>query len=85
MALGAAYGRYGALPMAQHALAGLAAAASGLVLGTALRIATPIFGVPRNIPLAAAVFALVMLLHLSLPVTMAIMLPVTIFFSWRAG
>jgi chromate transporter len=85
IALGAAYGRYGALPMAQHVLAGLAAAASGLVLGTALRIATPIFGVPRNIPLAAAVFALVMLLHLSLPVTMAIMLPVTIFFSWRAG
>jgi chromate transporter len=85
MVLGAAYRSYGALPVAQHALAGLAAAASGLVLGTALRIATPIFAVPRNILLAAAVFALVMLAHFPLPLTMAIMLPVTLFFSWRAG
>jgi chromate transporter len=83
MVLGAAYARYGQLPMMRHALAGLAAAAAGLVLGTALKIATPIFIRRTNILLAVAVVALVLLLNLSLPLTMAIVLPVALFFAWR--
>ncbi len=85
MLLGLGYARFGALPMAQHALAGLAAAAAGLVLGTALRIAGPIFANLRNIPLSVAVFALVVFLHLSLPLTMLIVLPISLFLAWRAA
>jgi chromate transporter len=82
MALGAAYARYGQLTVARHGLAGLAAAATGLVLGTALKIATPIFARRTNILVAVAVFALVVLLRLSLPATIAIMLPVALFLAW---
>jgi chromate transporter len=85
MGLGLLYARYGGLPAAQHALTGLAAAAAGLVLGTALRIASPIFAERKTIPLSAAVFALVMFAHLSLPVTMAIILPVSLFVAWRSA
>src|ERR1700686_5489333 len=49
MVLAAPYERGGGLPVARHGLAGLAAAAAGLVLGTALRIATPIFSSQTNI------------------------------------
>jgi chromate transporter len=85
MALGAAYARYGQLPLARHGLAGLAAAAAGLVLGTALKIATPIFARQTDILIAVAVIALVLLRHLSLPLTMAIILPVSLFFAWRSN
>jgi chromate transporter len=81
--LGAVYERYGGLPVARHALAGLAASAAGLVLGTALRISAPIFANQTNILLAATVFGLVMFLHLSLLLTMVIILPVSLFFAWR--
>ena len=48
-----------------------------------LKISTPIFARQTNILVAVAVFALVLLLRLSLPLTMAIMLPVSLFFAWR--
>jgi chromate transporter len=85
MALGAAYARYGQLAGARHGLAGLAAAATGLVLGTALKIAAPVFTRQTNILVAVAVFALVFLLRLSLPMTMAIMLPVSLLLAWRSA
>ncbi len=84
MTLGAVYARYGQLPAARHGLAGLAAAAAGLVLGTAVKIATPVFSRQTNILVAVAVFALVLLLRLSLPLTMMVMLPVSLFFAWRS-
>jgi chromate transporter len=83
LVLGTAYARYGSLPVARHALAGLAAAAAGLLLGTALKIATPIVSSHRNVVVAGGVFALTMLLRLSLPVTVGIMLPVSLFLAWR--
>jgi chromate transporter len=85
MALGAAYARYGQLAVARHGLAGLAAAATGLLVGTALKIAAPVFVRQTNILVAVAVFALVFLLRLSLPMTMAIMLPVSLFLAWRSA
>lgn len=85
LVLGALYARYGGLPVARHGLAGLAAAATGLMLGTALKIATPVCTRVSNAVLAALVFALVMFLHLSLPLTIALMLPVSVFFAWRAA
>jgi chromate transporter len=85
MLLGGAYARWGGLPAARHGLAGLAAAAAGLVLGTALRIATPIFGNLTNVLIALGVLALVLLVHLSLPFTMLIILPIALFCSWRSA
>ncbi|OYV32353.1 MAG: chromate transporter [Rhodospirillales bacterium 20-64-7] len=83
MALGAVYARFGTLPVARHALAGLAAAAAGLVLGTALKIATPIFNRPRNVALAGLVFGLVLFAHVSLIGTIALVLPVALLLAWR--
>jgi chromate transporter len=83
--LGAGYSRYGGLPLARHALAGLAAASAGLVVGTALKIATPIVSSQRNVVVTAGVFALVMLLRLPLPVTVGIMLPVSLLLAWRVA
>jgi chromate transporter len=85
LVLGVLYARYGGLPVAHHALAGLAAAAAGLVLGTALKISTPVFARQSNTALAVCVCALVLLGHFSLPVTMALALPVSLFFAWRTA
>ena len=85
MALGIAYARYGHFAVVWHGLAGLAAAAAGLVLGTALKIATPIFARQTNILVAVTVFALVFLLRLSLPMTLAIMLPISLLLAWRSA
>jgi chromate transporter len=79
------YARWGGLPVARHGLTGLAAAAAGLVLGTALKISQPIVTNLNNIVVAAGVFALVMLLHLNLPLTMLIILPISLFLAWRAA
>jgi chromate transporter len=84
LGLGALYSRYGQMPLARHGLAGLAAAATGLVLATALKIATPTFTHWRNIAVSVLVFALVMLAHLSLPVTMGLVLPLSLLLAWRS-
>jgi chromate transporter len=83
MALVALYTRFGGLPDVRHALAGLAASAAGLVVATSLKIATPIVTDLTNSLLAALMFTLVLLLHLSLPVTVAMLLPVSLFCAWR--
>jgi chromate transporter len=85
LVLGAAYARWGGLAEARHGLAGLAAAAAGLVMGTALKIAGPIVKRRINILLAAAVFGLVVLAHVSLLATIALVLPVSLALAWRAG
>jgi chromate transporter len=84
LACGTAYARYGNLPPARHALAGLAAAAAGLVLATALKIATPTFRGAPQIAVTVLVVALVLLAHLSLPLTMVITLPLSLLLAWRA-
>ena len=84
LALGTVYARYGGLPAPRHGVAGLAAAAAGLVVATALKIAAPAFRRPRNIAIAVLVFGLVILGHVSLPLTMAIALPVSLLLALRA-
>jgi chromate transporter len=83
MVLSALYGRFGTLPPVRHALAGLAAAAAGLLLGTAGKIASPVWKNKRNIPISVLVLALVLALHLSLPLTMLLVLPLSLYLSWR--
>jgi chromate transporter len=84
LCLAGLYNRYGGIAIVQHGLRGLAAAAAGLVMGTALKIAVPIFRGPRQLGIAASVLGLVLLAHLSLPLTMLLTLPLSIALSWRA-
>ncbi len=84
MALAGLYARYGALAPVRHALAGLAAAAAGLLLGTAGRIAAPACKSLSNVAVAVLVLAMVLLLHLSLPLTMLLALPLALLLASRA-
>jgi chromate transporter len=78
------YTRYGSIPTVQHGLTGLAAAGAGLVMGTAMKIAAPILKHWRPFSIAGATFYLVVLLHLSLPLTMGLLLPLSVALAWRA-
>jgi len=84
LVLGGLYARFGGLAPVQHMLGGLAAAASGLVIATACKIAWPVMRGVAPIAVAVASFALVILLHLSLPLTMLAVLPVSLALAWRA-
>jgi chromate transporter len=84
MLLSGLYARYGTLPPVRHALVGLAAAAAGLLLGAAGRIATPVLKTLHNVAVALLVLAMALALHVSLPLTMLLVLPLSLFFSWRA-
>jgi chromate transporter len=79
------YARYGTLPPVRHALAGLAAAAAGLLLGAAVKIASPVIKVWRNAALALLVLLMALVLHVSLPLTMLLVLPLSLYLSWRAA
>jgi len=84
LVLGGLYGRFGGLPPVQHALGGLASAACGLVIATACKIAAPVMRGVAPVAVATVSFALVILLHLSLPLTMLIVLPISLALAWRA-
>jgi chromate transporter len=73
--LGVLYGRYGALPVVAHGFLGLAAAASGLVLGTALRIAAPLRGRKQAMALAGVTFAAIALLRLPMLPVLLVLAP----------
>ena len=84
IALGAAYSRFGGLPDVRAALLGLGAAASGLVLATAARMAEPLL---KSRPLVAApfivaAFAAVALLRAPLPYVLIGLGPVSIAAAW---
>lgn len=84
LGLAGLYARYGGLAPVRHALLGLAATAAGLVLGSSLRIAGPIVKTTRNALLAASVFGLAVGLHLSLPLIVLVVLPLSLLLAWRA-
>ena len=79
------YGRYGGLPAARGALAGVSAAAAGLVVATAIRLAraTPLVRRPWAAVVAIAVFAAVGLLRLPLVWVVLVATPVAIALAWR--
>ena len=70
LALGGLYARYGQVPAVSGAFEGLAAAASGLVLATACRIAWPLRTSPAAVAVALLAFVAVALLRLPLLPTM---------------
>ena len=82
--LGAVYGRYASVPMVAHGFEGLAAAASGLVLATALRIAAPIRRRPRAVAVAALAFVAIALLRLPMFPALAVLVPLSLLLHRRA-
>lgn len=84
LAMGALFARYANLLAVQHAVSGLAAAAAGLVAATAVKIASPVVRKWGAAVVCAAAVGMIVLAHLSLPLTMAILLPVSVGLAWRS-
>jgi chromate transporter len=83
--LGALYARYGQLPVLGQVFAALGAAAAGLVVATAAKMAAPIV-VRRPVtgmPIILAGFVMAALLHWPLPLVLAILAPLSIGLAWR--
>jgi chromate transporter len=77
--LGVIYGRFSNEPHVVHMFAGLAAAAAGLLISMALKLASPLRRKPLAIAIALAIFAAIAGFHLPLVPTMLVMAPVSIF------
>jgi len=82
--LGSLYSRYGALPQSRGALAGLAAAAAGLLISTAVSMAEPLArkGI-GNVLIAAVAFVAVGVLQWPLLGVLAVLVPLSIARAWR--
>ncbi|HEX7389936.1 MAG TPA: chromate transporter [Acidiphilium sp.] len=78
LVVGTLYERFGSLPAVDHALGGLAAGASGLILATALKIAGPSLRHLAPLGVIVLTFALFAVLGLPLPLVIAIALPVSV-------
>ncbi|MBV9537810.1 MAG: chromate transporter [Acidisphaera sp.] len=78
LALAAVYMRTRDEPAVRRLFAGLAAAAAGLVLATAIKIARPLIGQPRALAVAVAVLALIAVAQTPMLPTMLVMMPVGI-------
>lgn len=75
IALGLVYGRFATVPPVAHALEGLAAAAAGLVLATAWRIAAPLRRRPGGIAVTLAALLGVAVLRAPLPLVLLVLAP----------
>lgn len=78
IALGVLYQRYAGLPVVSGAFTGLAAAASGLVVANAAKIAWPIRNQGRAVLVAAAAFVALAVLRLPLLPTMLVLAPLSV-------
>ena len=76
--LGVLFQRYGGYPVVAHAFIGLAASASGMVVGLAWKLAWPIRKHAAGVAVAVAGFAAIAVLRLPLLPTMLVLAPVSI-------
>jgi chromate transporter len=83
IALGVIYDRYAQVPTVRHAFAGLAAAASAMVLANALRIAAPLRSRPVGLAVAVATFLAIAVLRLPLTLVLVAMTTVSTLLTWR--
>jgi len=83
MTLGALYGRYGDIVALQRVLAGVAAAAAGLIGAIVIKMAQPLLrqGVP-GLAVAAAGFVAVGVMRWPLPYVLLVLVPLSIALSW---
>ena len=78
IALGILYARIGGNPVVQHAFAGLSAAASAMVIATALKIAAPLRQRPYALAVVAVTFVAVAILRLPLLYVVLVCAPLSI-------
>lgn len=83
LALGAVYGRYSELPAVHAAFDALAAAATALVLATALKIAAPLRTRWLDIAVAVVTFAGIAVVRWPLPLVLVIVAPLSILLPRR--
>ncbi len=84
IALVSVWSWFGARPGVAHAVTALGAAAAGLVIATAAKMARPIItGSPVSGLISVAIFATVGLLRLPLPWVLVLALPVSVAVAWR--
>jgi len=82
IALGIGYAQFEDNPVVRRAFAALAAAASGLVLATALKIAAPMRARPLDVGIALVSFTAIAVLRLPLLWTMLILAPLAVLLVW---
>jgi chromate transporter len=85
IAAGTLYRSFGSLPELRGVLSGLAAAAAGMIIATAVQMAEPLrsFRPGPEHAVALAAFMAVGVLRLSLPLVLLVLVPVSIGFAWR--
>lgn len=83
MGLGAAYARFDDDPVVRHAFGGMAAAAAGLMLATACKIAWPLRTRAAGVAVAMAAFVAIALLRLPLLPTLLVLVPASILLHRR--
>lgn len=85
IALGFIFARYRHEPQVVHMFAGLAAAAAGLLIAMAVKLAWPLRRKPLAIAIGLAIFVAIAGLHLPLVPTMLVIAPISIFLTMRPG
>jgi chromate transporter len=83
IAVAGLYSRFGDLPDVQAGLKGAAAAAAGLVIGTALKMARNLKPEPAAALAGAAAFAAAAIFAIPLVWTVLLLAPLSVFFVWR--
>ena len=83
IALGVVYQRFQDNPSVQHMFAGLAAAASGLLISMALKMLMPILKKPVPLLIASLFFISIALLRLPLLPTMLVLAPLSVIAIWK--
>jgi chromate transporter len=85
IAAGTLYRSFGSLPELRGALSGLAAAAAGMIIATAVQMAEPLRRFRRGPEhaVALAAFVAIGVLRLSLPLVLLVLVPASIGFAWR--
>lgn len=83
LAMVTVYDRFADLPVVRAAFAALAAAASGLVLSMAIKIAAPLRTRPVGIAVGIATVAAIVLFRFPLPLVLAVMAPISILLAYR--
>lgn len=81
--LGMVYDRFSDDPHLQHLFAGLAAAAAGLLVSMAVKVARQVRGDRLAIVIALASFVVIAILRVPLLTAMLILTPLSVFIMWR--
>ncbi len=79
------YRHFGGIEMIQHMLAGVSAAAAGLVLATGARLASKLERSAWMITLTATTFVAIAWLHVPLLAVLALLAPLGIAVGWHTG